>query len=146
MKKIFIIFISSVISYSLFLEITLADSNQPSIEPNQPSYTKLIPPEKLKEDLDFLFKTIEEVHPDMYAYTSKEEFTPIRKNLYKYINQPMKQVEFFKLVSPVIAQLKNGHMNLGFPDEFEEYIASGGKVFPLKFYWDGDRPNLFCYC
>jgi len=106
------------------------------------AYAKLIPADKLKEDLDFLFKTIEQVHPNMYAYTPKEEFTPVCQQLYEDINQPMKQVEFFKVVSPVIAQLKNGHMNLGFPDEFEAYTASGGKVFPLKFYWDGKKAIL----
>jgi hypothetical protein len=127
-----------------YWEITSLGINKPCEpnEPNQPAYLKVIPPEKLKEDLDFLFKTIEEVHPNMYAYTSKEEFAPIRKQVYEDINQPMKQVEFFKLVSPVVAQLKNGHMNLDFPYGFEVYISSGGKVFPLKFYWDGDKAIL----
>ena len=131
-----------LLCFSLYPVNTFAESQTPNQDVNQPSYAKLIPPEKLKEDLNFLFKTIEEVHPNMYAYTSEEEFVPILQQFYKDINQPMKQVEFFKLVSPVIAQLKNGHMNLGFPDEFEAYIASGGKVFPLKFYWDGDKAIL----
>ena len=132
----------TIICCSFCATVTFAQLQVSANEPNQPAYAKLILPEKLKEDLDFLFKTIEEVHPNMNAYTDKEEFTPIRQQLYKDINQPMKQIEFFKIVSPIIAQLKNGHMNLGFPDEFKAYTASGGKVFPLKFYWDGNKAIL----
>ena len=138
MQKICLI----LLCVGLFCVQSYAEPQKLTQEAGQPDYAKLIPPGKLKEDLDFLFKTIEEVHPNMYAYTSKEEFAPIRQQLYKDFNQPMKQVEFFKLVSPVIAQLKNGHMNLSFPNEFKAYTASGGKVFPLKFYWDGNKAIL----
>jgi len=112
-------------------------------EPNEPSYAKLIPAEKLKEDLDFLFKTIEEVHPNMYAYTPKEEFDPLRKQLYETINRPMNQLEFYKTVAPVVASLRSGHTFV-FPliEEFNEYTKDGGKVFPLSLSWDGQKPIL----
>ncbi|GAF78215.1 unnamed protein product, partial [marine sediment metagenome] len=104
----------------------------PAKEPNHQSYAKLIPPEKLKEDLDFLFKTIEEVHPNMYAYTPKEEFSPLRDELYCQINRPMTRLEFYKLVAPVVASLKSGHTHIQpFPQELKEYKEKGGYVFPL---------------
>jgi len=89
MKKIFKIFSLIALSCVLYMDNTFAESPTPNQEPNQPAYLKPIPPEKLKEDLDFLFKTIEEVHPNMYAYSSKEEFDPLREQLYKRINRPM---------------------------------------------------------
>ncbi|MHC4244131.1 MAG: hypothetical protein ACYSU4_17125, partial [Planctomycetota bacterium] len=58
-------------------------------ELNQPAYLKPIPPDKLKEDLDFLFKTIEEVHPNMYAYIKKEEYAQIKSELYKQVDHVM---------------------------------------------------------
>jgi len=109
-------------------------------EAGQPDYAKLIPPGKLKEDLAFLFKTIEEVHPNMYAYTSKEKIEPLRDKLYRQITQPMTRLEFYKLTAPVIASLKNGHTQLYIPDkDFKEYLSNGGKILPLEFRWDRDR-------
>lgn len=112
-------------------------------KPNQPDYLKLIPPDKLKEDLDFLFKTIEEVHPNMYAYTSKEEFEPLRGQLYHQINQPMNRLEFYKLVAPVIAELKSAHTFI-WPllEEFKKYVDGGGEFFPLSIRWDGQTATI----
>ena len=110
---------------------------------NQPVYLKTIPPDKLKEDLDFLFKTIEEVHPNMYAYTSKEEFAPRREKLYSQINRPMSSKEFFKLVAPVIASLKSFHtIILPFREEYDKYSKSTGRVFPLELNWDNSKVTL----
>jgi len=108
-------------------------------ETGQPDYAKLIPAEKLKEDLDFLFKTIEEVHPNMYAYTSKEEFDPLREQLYKSINRPMNRLEFYKLTAPVVAGLKNSHTGVYPPylDEFKSYYKGGGLVFSVEIGWEG---------
>jgi len=115
-------------------------------EPNQPDYAKLIPPDKLKEDLDFLFKTIEEVHPNMYAYTSKEEFNPLREQLYESIDHPMNRLDFYKLVAPVVAALKNGHTFIEpISKPFQEYLIKGGKIFPLNLYWDGERVIVHAY-
>ncbi len=117
-----------------------AEPQKPVQETNQPAYLKPIPPDKLKEDLDFLFKTIEEVHPNMYAYTSKEEFGPLRDKLYNQITEPMTQLNFSKLIGPTIASLKSGHTIVfpplpPAPSEFAGFIQNGGKMFPLSIDW-----------
>jgi hypothetical protein len=102
------------------------------------SYTKIFSPNKLREDLDFLFKTIEEVHPNMYAYTSKESFSKLRDQLYSQSSKPMSRLEFYKAIAPVVAFLKNGHTFMQLPrGAFEEYLQKGGKIFSLECYWDG---------
>lgn len=114
-------------------------SNGVGKKPSLPDYAKTIPPGELKEDLDFLFKTIEEVHPNMYAYTSKEEFDPLREQLYKSINRPMNCLGFYKLTTPVVAGLKNSHTGVYPPylDEFKSYYKGGGLVFPVEIGWEG---------
>lgn len=131
---------------ALYAVIAFAQSEAQNQEPNQPAHLKLIPPDKLKEDLDFLFKTIEEVHPNMYAYTSKEEFAPIREQLYKSINRPMNRIEFYKLIAPVVASLKNGHTYVEplFSD-FQKYIENGGKIFFLGLDCDSESIILSDY-
>lgn len=70
---------------------------------------QVLQPKQMKEDLDFLFSTIEEVHPNMYAYTPKEEFVLHRDDLYRQIDQPLGVVEFYKKIAPVVTLIKDGH-------------------------------------
>ena len=116
-------------------------------EPDRPDYAKRIPPGKLKEDLDFLFKTIEEVHPNMYAYTSKEKFEASRYKLYNQITRPMTRLNFLKLVAPTIALLKSNHTVVFLPlppapSELTDFIQKGGKFFPLSIDWYEEKVIL----
>jgi len=110
----------------------------PPQDANQPAYLKTIPPDKLKEDLDFLFKSIEEIHPNMYAYTTKEEFSKLRDDLYRQTNEPMTGLEFYKAVAPVVTAMENGHTFIMPPQQaFADYLKNGGKIFPLRLVWEG---------
>jgi len=121
-----------------YWEITSLGINKPCEpnEPNQPAYLKVIPPEKLKEDLGFLFKTIEEVHPNMYAYTSKEEFEFIRRDLYDKVIESLSVREFYKEVARAIAYLQFGHC-LVIPPELQGKFTKS-RILPLKLRWDGE--------
>lgn len=129
--------IAAVVFFSLLNKMALAETMPSSSKADEPGYSKLIEPEKLKEDLDFLFKTIEQVHPNMYAYTSKEEFEPMRHELYRQIKRPMSQLDFYKLLAPVVASLKDGHtFALPFVEQYKEHLARGGQPLPLAFRVD----------
>lgn len=97
-------------------------------------------PSQMKADLDFLFKTIEEVHPNMYAYISDDEFGQHRKRLYGQINQPLTRAEFYKLVAPVIAELRNGHLFLWPPGG--DFRAISRNVYAIELRWDGQNAIL----
>ncbi len=130
---------ATILLFTLLSKIVLAETLPSSSKANNLDYSKLIEPDRLKEDLDFLFKTIEEVHPNMYAYTSKEEFDPLREKLYESIDHLMNRLEFYKLAAPVVSTLKNGHTWLQPPylQEFSRYYKGGGHIFPLEIRWDG---------
>jgi hypothetical protein len=96
---------------------------------------KPIDPIKLREDLDYLFATIEQAHPNMYAYVSQSEFAKIQRDAYASITGPMTKQQFFRLAAPVIASLKNGHTFVSpLGEEFVEHLRTGGRCFPLKLY------------
>jgi len=125
---------------------TFAQLQTPGKEPNQPDYAELIPADKLKKDLDFLFKTIEEVHPNMYAYVSQEKFKPLKEQLYERISSPMKPLDFYKAVAPVVASLRNGHTFLQPPFEFfQNYAKAGGKYFPIEIQINEESVILIKY-
>ncbi len=97
------------------LTVKRVDDSQ---ENHQPVWIKVIPPEKLKEDLDFLFKTIEEVHPNMYVYINKEDYSLIKNELYKHVDHAMSISEFYIYVQPVVYCLKDSHTNIFRPSNF----------------------------
>jgi hypothetical protein len=136
MKNIPKIMILTLVFY-IYITNAFAELQTPNQEPNKPAYLKPISPDELKEDLDFLFKTIEEVHPNMYAYTSKEEFEPMQDELYRQIKRPISQLDFYKLLAPVVASLKDGHtFAWPFVEQYKEYLAGGGQPLPLAFRVD----------
>lgn len=146
MKIITTIMCIIVLFFSLYTANTFAELQTQNQGPNQPVCVNSIPPDKLKEDLDFLFKTIEEVHVNMYAYTSKENFDSRREQLYREMNHPMSRLEFYKLIAPVVASLKNGHTYMHPPEKtFGEYILKGGKRIPLVLHWNGTNVILKSY-
>jgi len=135
-KKIITILCSIVLSCSFWTASILAEAPKANEEPNQPSYLKLIPPDKLKEDLDFLFKTIEEVHPNMYAYTSREEFEPISRELYDKATESLRVHEFYKEIARAITYLQFGHCLVVPPELHGKFTKS--RILPVKLRWDGE--------
>ena len=72
--------------YLTFLTlIFLVSSNyyQINIQP------KLFSPHKLREDLNFLIDNLEEIHPNIYSYTSKIKIDSLKKILIQELNRPM---------------------------------------------------------
>jgi hypothetical protein len=132
--------ILGALSALCFLQFAAVKAAEKQPGPRQPSiFTEALPPERLRSDLDFLFKTIEEVHPNMYAYVSQAEFSKYRGALYKQIARPMTRVEFYKEVAPVVAKLRNGHTFVRpFLNEFQKYVKEGGRVYPLSLRVEAD--------
>jgi hypothetical protein len=91
-----------------------------------------IPPKFLKEDVDFLLRSIEEIHPNPYAYTPKEDIYKMKMDIIKQIDHPMTRFEFYKKIAPLVASLKDGHTSVKLSKIPE-------KLFPLKIKIFGNR-------
>ena len=97
-------------------------------------------PEELRQDLDLLAETIEQVHPAPYTYVSREEMARKRAALEAQLTGSLDRVEFFRLVAPLVAALGDGHTSIAPPSE--AYNASawlGDGVFPLELQFEGER-------
>ena len=102
----------------LFCVQSYAEPQKLTQEAGQTDYVKLIPPEKLKEDLDFLLKTIQEAHPNMYAYISEEKYTAVRGELYRHFDHAMSASEFYVYVQTAVSCLKDTHTMVERPSNF----------------------------
>ena len=89
-------------------------------------------PEQLIDDFDYLFKTLESIHPDLYFYTSKDFIDAFRKKAISKINHPMTDLEFWKVIAPVVVKLNDGHTATYFPKKVrKDYLDNGGIIFPF---------------
>src|SRR5210317_1043865 len=92
----------------LLLLIILSFSFKISFGQEQ-SKSELIPPEEFIEDYDFMLKTLEETHPNLYAYIPKEEFVAKTVAFRESIDRPISVSEFYKVLYKTIALIKQGH-------------------------------------
>jgi len=74
-----------------------------------------IAPERLKKDVDFAYKKLKKLHPNLYWYISKEALDYKFDSLKQTINKPMKPLDFYKKISPVVASVRQGHTYIKAP-------------------------------
>jgi hypothetical protein len=77
----------------------------------------------LREDVDFLVRTIEEIHPDSYTKVSREEFYRAKDKVKSEIRD-MDVYQFYNLIAPLVAMIGDAHTAV-YP------LRSPGKCFPV---------------
>ena len=93
---------------------------------------------QLSEDLDYLKKTLEEVHPGLNWYTEKTNLTRELDLVRSRLNKKNSEAEFFRLLSPWIAQIHCGHTELYPSLVTTEYYALRNELFPLDLWIGND--------
>jgi len=91
--------------------------------------------ETLKEDYDLLRLAVEEAHAGMYRYTSKSEFDSLFNNQFMKINREMTEIEFFRLISPIIEKIHCVHTSVQPSSDYQKVMDEKSLFFPfaLKF-------------
>ncbi|MDD4299014.1 MAG: stalk domain-containing protein, partial [Bacilli bacterium] len=88
----------------------------------------IISSELMKEDLDFLVKTVGEVHPStFYGYSLNQK--DIIKSLYDKIKEPLAKDEFYFNINRLVTSLNDGHTSLSY---------NGSKWINLPMVWTTD--------
>src|SRR5210317_754327 len=96
------------------------------------SKIELIPPAELIEDYDYMLKTLDETHPNLYAYIPKEEFVSKTDAFRESIDSPMSVSDFYKILYKTIALIKQGHTMVFGDAGFGKFMNAGGLSFPFK--------------
>jgi len=94
---------------------------------------------KLLEDYDFLLKTLEETHPNLYAYIPKQDFLKITDELRLSINGPLSETEFFKILYKTISLIKQEHTMVFGDPGFGKFLEEGGLSFPFSIRYKSDQ-------
>lgn len=95
--------------------------------------------EELREDLDFMIRNMEEIHPNLYHSIEKSEFMDEAQKIKSSFKDGMSDEDFVSSVKPLISKLKDGHTWIMCAPSTEDKLFDGKhKVFPYKVkYLDG---------
>ena len=74
-------------------------------------------PKQLKSDVDFAYKNLKKLHPELYWYIGKDSLDLKFETLKDSIKNPMTPSQFYEKLAPVIASIREGHLNLIAPQK-----------------------------
>ncbi len=122
------IFLISLVT--LFFQYSLAQQSKTEFGRNE-----------ILEDLDYLYKSLEDAHYNLYAYTSKEEFSENYQQIKNLIKSDSVSIlEATGIFQKVISAANNGHTEIDFPiGSYRTYAYDGGTLFPLEIAFENDK-------
>jgi len=89
---------------------------------------KLFEPEQVVEDIDFLLKSLNDIHPTFNLNLSDNSFKNKIDSIKKNIQQPLSKHELFKIMQPIVSV--DGHTSLRFDGKIYPEVES--PFFPFK--------------
>src|SRR5580765_5661949 len=90
-------------------------------------------PEQLKQDYTLFRKILEDVHPSLYWYTSKDSMDFYFDEGYKRIRDSMTEPAFRSLLSYVLARINCGHTSCRYSNDYSRYLEMARlRTFPLS--------------
>jgi Fe-S cluster biosynthesis and repair protein YggX len=97
-------------------------------------------PEQLRADVDFVYSKLRKLHPRLYEYTRKESLDHQFDSLKNAITTPLTSREFYFKLSPVVAAVRQGHIQLqppqlkiGLLDAFNLGITGRSPLFQYNY-------------
>ncbi len=98
---------------------------------------------ELKQDFEVFKAALEEGHPGLYRYTTKETMDSIFASAAASLSTPMTDMEFMLLVSRVAARVGDGHLKVSPPKRHRDKLDGEPTATPFRVYWEGGK--LFVY-
>src|SRR3954469_14024710 len=93
--------------------------------------TQTLPIVLLQEDFRIMRHALEQAHGGIYRYTSKRELDRAFDLAYRRVDHPMTELDFWRLLAPMIAQIKCGHTYIWFPKSLQTQFETNTPFFPL---------------
>lgn len=108
---------------------------------------QMLSPDEAKKDFSIFKAALVEAHPGIYRFESKETIDSLFGKAGAALDDSLSQVEFYRLLSPVVAAVRCGHTKFhpeGFLDEnhLYHYFFGTDRLFPLKLFFSGQQAYM----
>jgi len=124
----------------ILLLITLVSGSCAPVKKSVSDQFKLYSPDQLRSDVDFVYTKLRKLHPRLYEYTRKESLDHQFDSLKNAITTPLTSREFYFKLSPVVAAVRQGHIQLqppqlkmGLRDAFNLGITGRSPLFQYSY-------------
>lgn len=103
---------------------------------NKASYDSLtarvLTKQQMQEDLQYLRKVMEEVHPGLYRYTPKPDMDRRLDSFYQQVTGPLPYYSFFNQVSSLVAGVRCAHTHALPGPDWEAHFMANAKLIPFS--------------
>jgi hypothetical protein len=86
-----------------------------------------------RQDLDYLVKRIEIMHPDPYSFITKSEFHKLKNKLSREIPS-MNEAEIVISIAELVAKLRDGHTRMGIEYSDPQWLNQTFHLLPVIMY------------
>ena len=127
-----------------FICITLSckikpDNPPAAVTPN----SRIFNVQQLQADFQLFRDLLESNHPAIYLYESKENFDFTFDSAYASITREMTEVEFFRLLAPLVAKVNCGHTFIDFSSSYKEYRRNNVRLLPVGVAFLNDKAYIY---
>jgi hypothetical protein len=77
----------------------------------------------LRKDFTILRTTLEEIHPDLYRYTSKQKFNRVADSIFATIGTELTMIDFYRRIAPIVTLIRNGHTAIRLPNSYYDQMS-----------------------
>ena len=120
-------FVSAVYIFAVFLCFQTLPSQDKKY-----SQGKTYSADQLRQDFTILRNALEEGHAGLYRYTPKPELDEHFASIEKKLDRSMTELEFYRMLAPLIAHIHDGHTSISFSQSLENSLSSDPALFPLN--------------
>jgi C-terminal processing protease CtpA/Prc len=132
----------------LFFIVVVLFSNCKSVKQYNYELAQPISVEKLHKDIDYTQRKLNRLYPNLHGYISKEKLDFKFDSIRKVVNKPMTSKEFYFVISPVIASVRQGHMTMSpvlpkFTKKENKRLKKAGDGPMSQFVYEWENDKLF---
>ena len=140
--------LKSLKKYLLLIIGSFLFVNCTSVEQYNKKITEPISVEKLQKDINYTQQKLEKLYPNLYGYIPKKELDAKFDSIRKVVVKPMTSKEFYFVISPVIASVRQGHMTMSpalkrLPKSEAKRIKKAGDGPMSQFVYEWQKEKLF---
>lgn len=87
---------------------------------------------ELLEDFDLFSLALEEAHAGLYNYISSQRYNALTDSIKKGLTHPMSDLEFYRLLCPIIEAIECGHTRISISNQTNDYLNKQNIFFPFQ--------------
>jgi hypothetical protein len=123
----------------LIFAIAISVAAVPAVYGDNSDDSRLYQPSELQEDFTILRAAINEAHAGALRYISTDQLEQAYVSAETQLGTPMNAVEYFRILAPLIATLRDGHTSIGLSEIDRNIFYRQATFIPLRMHVSGGR-------